>query len=41
MAGGVADYAAISARVRAMYADLLTPQDILRLSETPDFVSLF
>ena len=41
MAGGVADYAAISARVRAMYADLLTPQDILRLSETPDFISLF
>ena len=41
MAGGVADYAAISARVRAMYADLLTPQDIVRLSETPDFISLF
>jgi len=41
MAGGVADYAAISARVRAMYADLLTPQDILRLSEAPDFISLF
>ena len=41
MAGGVADYAAISARVRAMYADLLTPQDIVRLSEAPDFVSLF
>lgn len=41
MAGGVADYAAISARVRAMYADLLTPQDILRLSEAPDFLSLF
>ena len=41
MAGGVADYAAISARVRAMYADLLTPQDILRLSEASDFSSLF
>ena len=41
MAGGVADYAAISARVRAMYADLLTPQDIVRLSEAPDFLSLF
>ena len=41
MAGGVAGYAAISARVRAMSADLLTPQDILRLSEAPDFVSLF
>ena len=41
MGGGVADYAAISARVRAMYADLLTPQDMLRLSEAPDFLSLF
>lgn len=40
MAGGVADYAAISARVRAMYAEVLTPQDIIRLSESPDFVSL-
>ena len=41
MASGVAGYAAISARVRAMYADLLTPQDIVRLSEAPDFLSLF
>src|SRR6266516_3826514 len=41
MAGGVADYAAISARVRAMYADLLSPQDMVRLSEAPDFLSLF
>jgi len=41
MAGGVSGYAAISARVRAMYADLLTPQDIARLSEAPDFLSLF
>src|SRR6266508_5764305 len=41
MAGGVADYAAISARVRAMSADLLTPQDMIRLSEAPDFISLF
>ena len=41
MAGGVADYAAISARVRAMYADLLTPQDMIRLNEAPDFPSLF
>jgi V/A-type H+/Na+-transporting ATPase subunit C len=41
MAGGVADYAAISARVRAKYADLLTPQQILQLSEAPDFQSLF
>src|ERR1051325_4031233 len=38
---GVADYAAISARVRAMYAELLTAQDIVRLSEAPDFLSLF
>ena len=41
MAGGVAGYAAISARVRAMYAELLTPQDIVRLIESPDFLSLF
>lgn len=41
MAGGVTDYAAISARVRAKYADLLSPQDMLRLSEAPDFLSLF
>jgi len=41
MAGGVSGYAAISARVRAMYADLLSPQDIVRLSDTPDFSSLF
>jgi V/A-type H+/Na+-transporting ATPase subunit C len=39
--GGVADYAAISARVRAKYAELLTPQDMVRLSESPDFISLF
>jgi V/A-type H+/Na+-transporting ATPase subunit C len=38
---GVSDYAAISARVRAMYAGLLTPQDMVRLSEAPDFSSLF
>ena len=38
---GVASYAAISARVRAMYAELLTPQDMIRLSESPDFMSLF
>jgi V/A-type H+-transporting ATPase subunit C len=41
MGGGVADYAAISARVRAMYADLLTAQDMIRLSDSPDFLSLF
>ncbi len=38
---GVSDYAAISARVRAKYAGSLTPQDIARLSESPDFTSLF
>jgi V/A-type H+-transporting ATPase subunit C len=41
MAGGVTDYAAISARVRAKSADLLTPQEMARLSELPDFISLF
>jgi len=41
MAGGVSGYAAISTRVRAMYADLLSPQDIVRLSDSPDFSSLF
>ena len=41
MGGGVAGYAAISARVRAMYADLLTPQDMARLSDAPDFLTLF
>jgi V/A-type H+-transporting ATPase subunit C len=38
---GVSDYAAISARVRAMYAELLTPQDMVRLSEATDFPALF
>ena len=39
--GGVTSYAAISARVRAMSSDLLTAQDMVRLSESPDFLSLF
>lgn len=39
--GGVTGYAAISARVRAMYADLLSPQDWTRLSDSPDFSTLF
>ena|SRR5215207_1119451 len=38
--GGVTGYAAISARVRAMYSDLLTPQDMMRLSDSPDLPSL-
>jgi V/A-type H+-transporting ATPase subunit C len=41
MSGGVSGYAAISARVRAKYAELLTPQDMARLSEAPDFLALF
>ncbi|HRJ74394.1 MAG TPA: V-type ATPase subunit [Anaerolineales bacterium] len=40
MASGISGYAAISSRVRAMYSDLLTPQDMTRLSESPDFTSL-
>src|SRR5688572_8315613 len=40
MASGVSGYAAISTRVRAMYADLLTSQDMARLSGSPDFPSL-
>jgi V/A-type H+/Na+-transporting ATPase subunit C len=40
MAGGVSGYAAISTRVRAMKADLLSPQEMARLSESPDFPSL-
>ncbi|MGZ9167121.1 MAG: V-type ATPase subunit [Anaerolineales bacterium] len=39
--GGVTGYAAISARVRAMYADLLTQQDLIRLNDSPDFPTLF
>ena len=41
MPGGVSGYAAISSRVRAMYANLLTPQEVLQLSESSDFSSLF
>lgn len=37
---GVSGYAAISARVRAMYSSLLSPQELIRLSDTPDFTSL-
>ncbi|HUE99981.1 MAG TPA: V-type ATPase subunit [Anaerolineales bacterium] len=39
--GGVTGYAAISARVRAMYADLLTPQDMVRFNDSPDFPTFF
>ncbi len=37
---GVSGYAAISARVRAMYSYLLSPQDFARLSDAPDFPTL-
>jgi V/A-type H+-transporting ATPase subunit C len=37
---GVSGYAAISARVRAMYSSLLSPQDFARLSDAPDFTTL-
>ena len=40
MANGVSGYAAISARVRAMYSSLLSPQDFARLSNSPDFPTL-
>lgn len=36
---GVSGYAAISARVRAMYSSLLGPQDFARLSDSPDLPS--
>ncbi len=38
---GVSGYAAISARVRAMYSSSLSVQDMMRLSDAPDFPSLF
>lgn len=37
---GVSGYAAISARVRAMYSYLLSPQDFARLSDAPDLLTL-
>lgn len=37
---GVSGYAAISARVRAMYSSLLTSQELIRLSDSADFLSL-
>jgi len=37
---GVSAYAAINARVRAMYSDLLSPQDLGRLSDAPDVLNL-
>jgi len=38
--GGVSGYAAISARVRAMYSSLLSPQELIRLSDLPDVPNL-
>jgi len=40
MASGVSGYAAISTKVRAMYSNLLSPQEIIHLSDSPDFPSL-
>lgn len=40
MSGGVSEYAAISTRVRAMYSDLLSPQEMMRLSDSQDFPAL-
>ncbi|MBI5824291.1 MAG: V-type ATPase subunit [Chloroflexi bacterium] len=40
MASGVSGYAAISTRVRAMYSDLLTPQEMTRLGDSPDLPAL-
>ncbi len=37
---GVSGYAAISARVRALYSSLLSPQDFARLADSPDFPTL-
>lgn len=37
---GVSGYAALSARVRAMYASLLSAEDFARLSEAPDLPTL-
>jgi len=37
---GVSGYAAISARVRAMYSSLLSSQEFARLSDSPDFPTL-
>ncbi len=37
---GISGYAAVNARVRVMYSTLLTPQEMDRLSEAPDFNSL-
>ncbi len=40
MAGGVSGYAAINARVRVMYASLLTGAELARLSQAADLASL-
>ena len=36
VAGSVAGYAAVHARIRALYATLLSPMDLSRLAEAPD-----
>jgi V/A-type H+-transporting ATPase subunit C len=40
VSSGVAGYAFINARVRAMFSNLLTAEDMARLSETTDFPAL-
>jgi vacuolar-type H+-ATPase subunit C/Vma6 len=40
LGGSVSEYAAIHARVRAMYSTLLTPQAWARLSEATDLAAL-
>jgi V/A-type H+-transporting ATPase subunit C len=40
MAGGVSGYAAINAKVRVMYSDLLSGEELARLSQMPDLASL-
>lgn len=37
---GVSAYAALNARVRAMYSSILSPQDLAGLAEAPDFPAL-
>lgn len=39
MSGGVAGYAAVCARVRVKYSNLLSPNEMRQLADTPDLVS--
>ena len=40
MPNGASEYAAINARVRAMYSTLISEQELARMFEVPDFNSL-